>query len=862
MWKEVPAEYDTSKTTPEEALQKATTNPADFLGRREWCDKFPQFVDFAVGKLARIEPTAYFMANYYKDPKYSKYNQTAILRLISDRPEMYFNKGLHKEKEFEHHSKAAAYATAQQHPKFFLDTILRVLPEFEEFRGIAVEALKHVKISKRQLIPGGLGKNLKPEDVDQEQLKMGIEVELEHTSNKDLAQEISLDHLAEDPKYYTKLKAVEASMSKRAELWGYWLSPDGKLYEVERMDHAGFVRHHPELFGEQKIEWPYLVAFGQGWVRIVVGSDYLGFEVPQKSTKFLRMIQDVLPKLPRKTTIAVDIASSSTSPRPQKLDPFTLSDFLSADSFADLDKVVSVGKYASSSLTKAELERIYELEYKLQALKDSPRQHQREAMVDELAELLHKGIVAFRQAFDQWLFEYDQQFRKDINESIREYKELPEYQSWPDELLRDHLREKHYSNQVYRNIKHVAQHLQKGAVGNIGTDMALFQEALTTMHHNGSMIQYIPGYQKSGIDLKLLTDLTNDPKYVDKWDKELGKVLVAHDNQEYSLSKRAMMVEAKKHMSVGVFAVLPDSLAKQFPSLGEHDDSKPHITIAFIGEVPKRQYDLLINTVKGVLYDHGPFEVTIDERPSYFAATKHSDDCKVAKMGVSGKDLHKLHHKLIDALKMAGIEMDNHFPEYKPHVTLSYLPRGQEKYEGKVPHGSWTVKEVEIWGCGRKCTLSCHKPISKRAGLKEYQSKRDFTETAEPKGEETAGPNKHRFVIQEHDADKAGLHFDLRLQNDQGTLSSWALPKHRLPNKGERLLAKQTEEHPIDYAKFHDTISKGEYGAGKVKIVSKSETYKPIEWTKSTIKFEIPEGKFTLRRMSGKSWIIMRSKED
>ena len=140
-----------------------------------------------------------------------------------------------------------------------------------------------------------------------------------------------------------------------------------------------------------------------------------------------------------------------------------------------------------------------------------------------------------------------------------------------------------------------------------------------------------------------------------------------------------------------------------------------------------------------------------------------------------------------------------------------------------------------------------------------YKSKRT-KDTPEPEGDAYKGPNKHRFVIQEHQA--SHLHWDLRLESDSGSLMSFALPKHRLPNKGERLLAEQVEEHPIEYANFEGTIPSGSYGAGKVKIVSKSKTYKPIEWTKSTIKFEIPEGRFTLHRTNGKTWMIMRSKEE
>lgn len=43
----------------------------------------------------------------------------------------------------------------------------------------------------------------------EKQLKMGIEVEQEHTHHKDIAREIALDHIKEDPNYYTKLKKVE-----------------------------------------------------------------------------------------------------------------------------------------------------------------------------------------------------------------------------------------------------------------------------------------------------------------------------------------------------------------------------------------------------------------------------------------------------------------------------------------------------------------------------------------------------------------------------------------------------------------------------------------------------------------------------
>jgi len=48
----------------------------------------------------------------------------------------------------------------------------------------------------------------KEKDVDPKELKMGIKVEMEHTDDPSKAKIIALQHLAEDPKYYTKLKSL------------------------------------------------------------------------------------------------------------------------------------------------------------------------------------------------------------------------------------------------------------------------------------------------------------------------------------------------------------------------------------------------------------------------------------------------------------------------------------------------------------------------------------------------------------------------------------------------------------------------------------------------------------------------------
>jgi hypothetical protein len=54
-------------------------------------------------------------------------------------------------------------------------------------------------------IHGGRADKAKSEDFDHAELAKGIKVEREHTDSDALAKEIAMDHLTEDPHYYTKL---------------------------------------------------------------------------------------------------------------------------------------------------------------------------------------------------------------------------------------------------------------------------------------------------------------------------------------------------------------------------------------------------------------------------------------------------------------------------------------------------------------------------------------------------------------------------------------------------------------------------------------------------------------------------------
>jgi bifunctional non-homologous end joining protein LigD len=155
-----------------------------------------------------------------------------------------------------------------------------------------------------------------------------------------------------------------------------------------------------------------------------------------------------------------------------------------------------------------------------------------------------------------------------------------------------------------------------------------------------------------------------------------------------------------------------------------------------------------------------------------------------------------------------------------------------------------------------------------------YRAKRDFKQTAEPAGggKTVKGKAKgSRFVIQKHDASR--LHYDFRLEMD-GTLKSWAVPKGMPYKKGEKRLAVEVEDHPLEYAGFEGIIPEGQYGGGTV-MVWDTGTYESLgspsprkDLAEGKLHFALHgkklEGEWTLVRIKGAEdheWLLIKSGE-
>lgn len=122
------------------------------------------------------------------------------------------------------------------------------------------------------------------------------------------------------------------------------------------------------------------------------------------------------------------------------------------------------------------------------------------------------------------------------------------------------------------------------------------------------------------------------------------------------------------------------------------------------------------------------------------------------------------------------------------------------------------------------------------------------------------GPTEWEFGVHDHRAERAGRHFDLRL-GDPNTkhAHSWAIPKAKLPEQGETLLAVQQPTHTIEYMDFRGVIKEG-YGKGEVKLHLRSNA-EVLAADNNFVRFNLYEGRvnqeFALIRTVGKNWICI-----
>lgn len=149
---------------------------------------------------------------------------------------------------------------------------------------------------------------------------------------------------------------------------------------------------------------------------------------------------------------------------------------------------------------------------------------------------------------------------------------------------------------------------------------------------------------------------------------------------------------------VGLFIPLPDEVASQFPSLG---GAAPHVTLLYVGAVPRDREDGLVAVVHGVLSEErGPVKACLGEVDS-FVHPEADRTVWYSRVRFS-RDVATLRDRLRSAIEAAGFRVQDRSPlTWFPHVTLAYLDGVGSRYEGPTPKGAWSFDAVEVWGTSR-----------------------------------------------------------------------------------------------------------------------------------------------------------------
>ncbi len=134
-----------------------------------------------------------------------------------------------------------------------------------------------------------------------------------------------------------------------------------------------------------------------------------------------------------------------------------------------------------------------------------------------------------------------------------------------------------------------------------------------------------------------------------------------------------------------------------------------------------------------------------------------------------------------------------------------------------------------------------------------------FDKTNKPELPTFQNSQMFEFVVQEHLANKAGRHLDLRLGDPKtGQGYSWA--GRYWPANGDKVLMVYQPVHDLDYFDFAGKIESG-YGAGTVNIVKRGKAEiihsEPGKITFYTYENAGSPSKYTLIRTSGDQWVFL-----
>lgn len=120
---------------------------------------------------------------------------------------------------------------------------------------------------------------------------------------------------------------------------------------------------------------------------------------------------------------------------------------------------------------------------------------------------------------------------------------------------------------------------------------------------------------------------------------------------------------------------------------------KMHVTMFYLGEtVSASKIAETLVVLNNCLKSAEPFKIKFKEVTCF----PEGEDGFPIIVKVESEDLLKLREKIKKSFDKNKIKYSNRFPEYKPHITLSYSKKEIEPFD--IKSNTHTIDEIILWG--------------------------------------------------------------------------------------------------------------------------------------------------------------------
>ena len=570
----------------------------------------------------------------------------------------------------------------------------------------------------KSLLPGGVGRRMKPSDFNQKELAMGIEVEKEHlvgaryseADAKSLAQEIAMDHLTEMPDYYTRLKAVE----KKAAyfnvgdpiLYGKFQNKPGTIARIWT-DERGIpmIEIEPTPKGRKKNRIMGLFRIRHNRALTAPVTD-AAIKVAAK----YKEKKKVKTKDGDEATVYVYSERQVANRNREKAERIDTLRDNHADLLGQIKKDLDSDdpKTRLTALAVGLIDNTYERVGNDESADDGHfgvtgwlKKHltfsKGKVVIKYVGKsgVKHEKIVADAdllrvlkdccedKAPDDPIFGFPDEeggtkiTSRDVNDYLAEY-----------DITAKDLRGYHANREMQEQLRAVRKkgpELPRDRKEKDKILKAEFKEALEAV---AEAVGHEPSTLRSQYLVPWMEDeFVHDGTVIDRLDKKA------------SIAKRAEVTGDGS--SVGLFIPLPPELASQYEVKSE-DPSPPHITILFIGPVPPERGDELVEIVERFVANRPAPIAVLNGADAFY---KDDGSSVVYSRVQFANDMKAIRDLIWAELDAEGFNVKHSFPSFHPHTTIEYRDEANPVWNGPVPTGSWVCDRIEIWGLPEKRTV-------------------------------------------------------------------------------------------------------------------------------------------------------------